>query len=73
VREWLVGLCRESPFTALASEATFAVTDDQPTTPAQPEKQPTNGLANEKLTLIFTLTNVLYGTEKSANGKQPKT
>jgi hypothetical protein len=43
VRERLAGLCRESPFTALASEATFAVTDDQPTTPAQPEKnnQPT--------------------------------
>jgi hypothetical protein len=29
VRERLVGLCRESPFTALASGATFAVTDDQ--------------------------------------------
>ncbi len=28
VRERLVGLCRESPFTALLSEATFAVTDD---------------------------------------------
>jgi len=41
-------------------------------TPAQPEKQPTNGLANEKLTLIFTLTNVLYGTEKVQNRKQPK-
>ncbi|HTD42285.1 MAG TPA: hypothetical protein VK671_16760 [Mucilaginibacter sp.] len=24
-----VGLCRESPFTVLASEATFAVTDDR--------------------------------------------
>ncbi|MGY4538153.1 hypothetical protein ACVW0P_002573 [Mucilaginibacter sp. UYNi724] len=57
------GLCRESPFTALASETTFAVTDDQPT----------HGLANEKLTLIFNLTNVLYGTEKVQNGKQPKT
>jgi hypothetical protein len=30
-------------------------------------------LANEKLTLIFTLTNVLYGIEKVQNGKQPKT
>ncbi|MBD1395436.1 hypothetical protein IDJ76_20200 [Mucilaginibacter sp. ZB1P21] len=29
MRERLVGLCRESPFTALASEATFAVTDDR--------------------------------------------
>lgn len=29
VRERLVGLCRESPFTASASEATFAVTDGQ--------------------------------------------
>jgi len=27
------GLCRESPFTALASQATFAVTDDQLTRP----------------------------------------
>jgi hypothetical protein len=25
----IVGLCRESPFTAFASEATFALTDDQ--------------------------------------------
>ena len=29
MRERLVGLCRESPFTALLSEAIFAVTDDQ--------------------------------------------
>lgn len=29
VRERLVGLCRESPFTVLASEAIFAVTDDR--------------------------------------------
>ncbi|WP_170227814.1 hypothetical protein [Mucilaginibacter frigoritolerans] len=29
MRERLVGLCRESPFTASASEATFAVTDGQ--------------------------------------------
>ncbi len=63
--EWLAGLCRESPFTALASQATFAVTDDQPTRPA-PAIKTTNKrrLANEKLTLIFTLTNVLYSTEK---------
>ena len=73
MREWLVGLCRESPFTALASEATFAVTDDQPTHASHQEKQPTHGLVNEKLTLIFTLTNVLYGTEKVQNGKRPKT
>jgi hypothetical protein len=73
VRERLAGLCRESPFTALASEATFAVTDDQPTHTRHPKNNPTHGLANEKLTLIFTLTNVLYGTEKVQNGKQPKT
>jgi hypothetical protein len=73
VNEWLAGLCRESPFTASYSEATFAVTDDQPTHTRQSEKQPTNGLANEKLTVIFTLTNVLYATEKVENGKQPKT
>lgn len=29
VRKRLAGLCRESPFTGLASEATFAVTDDR--------------------------------------------
>jgi hypothetical protein len=29
VRERLAGLCRESPFIVLASEATFAVTDDR--------------------------------------------
>jgi hypothetical protein len=28
VHEWRAGLCRESPFTALSSKATFAVTDD---------------------------------------------
>jgi hypothetical protein len=68
-----VGLCRESPFTALASEATFAITDDQPTTHASRKNNSTHALANEKLTLIFTLTNVLYGTEKVQNGKRPKT
>jgi hypothetical protein len=67
------GLCRESPFTALASEATFAVTDDQPARPTPAKNNPAHGIANEKLTLIFTLTNVLYGTEKVQNGKQPKT
>ena len=67
------GLCRESPFTALDSEAIFAITDDRPTT-ATRQKTPTNcRLAKEKLTLIFTLTNVLYGTEKVQNGKRPKT
>lgn len=30
----------------------------------QPEKQPTNGRAKAKLTLIFTLINVLYSTQK---------
>jgi hypothetical protein len=63
VRERLVGLCRESPFTASASEATFAVTDgqlNQVNNHRSAEKnQRTHGLANEKLTLIFTLTNVL--------------
>jgi hypothetical protein len=38
----LAGLCRESPFTALASEAIFAVTEDQPThRPAEKTTQPT--------------------------------
>ncbi|MGY3214555.1 hypothetical protein [Mucilaginibacter sp. HD30] len=71
--ECLAGLCRESPFTDLASEAIFAVTDDQPTiaTPAKTTNK--RHLANEKLTLIFTLTNVLYGTEKVQNGKQQQT
>jgi hypothetical protein len=45
---------------------------NQPHPPVAKNNQ-THGLANEKLTLIFTLTNVLYGTEKVQNGKQPKT
>ena len=66
--ERLVGLCRESPFTASASEATFAVTDGQLNQvnnhrPAE-KNQRTHGLAKAKLTLIFTLANVLYGTQK---------
>ncbi|MFD0766160.1 hypothetical protein ACFQZI_14950 [Mucilaginibacter lutimaris] len=67
--ERLVGLCRESPFTASASEATFALTDDQLNQvnnhrPAE-KNQRTHGLAKEKLTLIFTLTNVLYNAQKA--------
>jgi len=53
-----VGLCRESPFTASGSEATFALTDDQlnPVNSQRTDKkQPTHGLAKAKLTLIFTL------------------
>ena len=73
MREGLVGLCRESPFTALASAAIFAATEDQPTHRPAEKNNPTHHLANEKLTLIFTLTNVLYGTEKVQNGKQLKT
>jgi hypothetical protein len=34
------------------------------TTTDPPKKPSTHGLANEKLTLIFTLTNVLYSTQK---------
>jgi hypothetical protein len=68
VGERLVGLCRESPFTASASEATFAVTDGQlnQVNSHRPAKknQRTHGLVNAKLTLIFTLTNVLYSTQK---------
>jgi len=45
---------------------------NQPQLPAA-KNNPIHGLANEKLTVIFTLTNVLYGTEKVQNGKQPKT
>jgi len=45
---------------------------NQPQPPAAKNYR-THGLANEKLTVIFTLTNVLYGTEKVQNGKQPKT
>jgi len=68
------GLCRESPFTALASQATFALTDDQLSRPNLGIKTTNKRrLANEKLTLIFTLTNVLYGIEKVQNGKQPET
>ena len=68
VRERLVGLCRESPFTASGSEATFAVTDGQLNQannhrPAE-KNQRTHGLAKAKLTLIFTLINVLYSTQK---------
>ncbi|MGY4538176.1 hypothetical protein ACVW0P_002596 [Mucilaginibacter sp. UYNi724] len=63
-----VGLCRESPLTAFTSEATFAVTDGQlnHTIHHQPHQknQRTHGLAKAKLTLIFTLTNVLYSTQK---------
>ncbi|MET3982128.1 hypothetical protein ABIB62_004742 [Mucilaginibacter sp. UYP25] len=69
VRERLVGLCRESHFTAFTSEATFAVTDDQlnHTISHQPlrKNQRTHGLAKAKLTLIFTLTNVLYNAQKA--------
>lgn len=67
MRERLVGLCRESPFTAPASEATFAVTDgqlNQVQPPTRRKNQCTHGLAKTKLTLIFTLTNVLYSTQK---------
>jgi hypothetical protein len=41
--------------------------------PASRKNNPTQRLANEKLTLIFTLPNVLYSTSKVQNGKQPKT
>jgi len=68
------GLCRESPFTGLPSQAIFAATDDQLTRQPPPVKTTNQRrLANEKLTLIFTVTNVLYGIEKVQNGKQPKT
>jgi hypothetical protein len=36
---------------------------NQPQLPAA-KNNPIHGLANKKLTVIFTLTNVLYGTEK---------
>jgi hypothetical protein len=64
----IAGLCRESPFTASGSEATFAVTDGQLNQvnnyQSAGKNQRTHGLAKEKLTLIFTLTNVLYSTQK---------
>jgi hypothetical protein len=71
VREGLAGLCRESPFTAPDSEAIFALTDDQQTRPPCRKKQPTHGLANEKLSLIFTPNERSLWHLESANGKQP--
>lgn len=59
------GLCRESPFTALALEATFAVTDDPPPTrPTDFKLQQPTPLQMKNYRLSLRGLNVLYRTEK---------
>ncbi len=56
--------------TALASRATFAVTDDQPNQPPGNKNSEPHDLPNKKLTIIFN--ERFYGTKKVQNGKQRK-
>jgi hypothetical protein len=65
------GLCRESPFTALASEATFAAPDDPTTRPTPNGKPtPTTPLQMKNYRLSLRCLNVLYRTEK-VQGREP--